>query len=81
MVPVLANVVVNRAVTNNAAQTTALRFFIALLLVIRKSGVLSRLGGSPLSLSSGRLLTNNGFTLGLTNNMPQPTTSMISHKL
>ena len=39
IVPVFANVVVNRAVTNNAAQTTALRFFIALLLVMRKSGV------------------------------------------
>jgi hypothetical protein len=34
MVPVFANVVVNRAATNNAAQTTALRVFIALLLVI-----------------------------------------------
>ena len=58
MVPVLANVVVNRAEINNAAQTTALRFFISSLLVIRKSGVMGRLGGSPLSLSSGRLLTN-----------------------
>jgi hypothetical protein len=29
MVPVLANVVVNRAEINNAAQTTALRFFIS----------------------------------------------------
>lgn len=39
MVPVFANVGADRAVTNNAAQTTDLRFFIALLLVIRKSGV------------------------------------------
>jgi len=37
MVPVFANVVADRVVTNNAAQTTDLRFFIALLLVIRKS--------------------------------------------
>lgn len=34
MVPVFANVVADRDVTNNAAQTTALRFFITLLLVI-----------------------------------------------
>ena len=39
MVPVLANVVADRAITNNAAQITDLTFLIALLLVIRKSGV------------------------------------------
>ena len=36
IVPVFANVVADRAATNNAAQTTDLRFFIAMLLVIPK---------------------------------------------
>lgn len=50
IVPVFANVVADREVTNNATQTTDLRFFIALLLVIRSQGYWNRLGGSPLSL-------------------------------
>ena len=38
MVPVFANVVADKAATNNAAQTNELRFFTALLLVIRSPG-------------------------------------------
>ena len=38
MTPVFANVVADRAVTNNAAQITDLTFFIVLLLVIRSQG-------------------------------------------
>ena len=63
MVPGFANVVTDRAVTNKAAQKIDLRFFIALLLVIRKSGVLGSAWSSLLRLSSGRLITNNGFAL------------------
>ena len=59
MVPVLANVVTDSAVTNKVAQKIDFRFFIALLLVIKKSGHLGRLGGLLLRLSSGRLITNN----------------------
>ena len=48
IVPVFANVVTEKAVTNNVAQTTDLRFFIALLLMIESQGYLGRLGVSPL---------------------------------
>ena len=49
MVPVFAIVVAERAATNNAAQTTELRFFIALLLVILSPGIMGQLEGLPLS--------------------------------
>ncbi len=38
MTPLFANVVTDRAATNNAAQIADLRFFIVLLLVIRNQG-------------------------------------------
>lgn len=44
MVPGFAYVAADKDVINNAAQITALRFFIALLLVIRSQGHRSRLG-------------------------------------
>ena len=47
IVPVFANVVADTAITNIAAQTIFLRFFIALLLRDFQSGVRGRLGGSP----------------------------------
>jgi hypothetical protein len=54
MVPVFPKAGTEISITNTAAQTVNLTFFIALLLLIRKSGNLSRLGDSPAKPPSGR---------------------------
>jgi hypothetical protein len=63
MVPVFPQVVADIAVTNNAAKTINLTFFIVLLLVIRRSGLLNRPESLVARAFYADLLTNFNFVL------------------
>ena len=71
MVPVFAYVVMETAVTNTAAQTIDLTFFIAFAPGDSSQGYMGRLGGvNLLSSSSGRLVKITDSNMPFTNNVP-----------
>ena len=71
MVPVFENVVADTAITNIAAHTIDLRFFIAFAPGIQSQGYMGRLDGvNLLSSSSGRLVKITDSNMSFTNNVP-----------